>query len=152
MGHVECRTEIRIPFFFAISTSCYYRCCRQSYLKVRWHIHFSQHCALLSSSFLTVASSVLKTSEQATVPVRKVLLTPADVAFAPTSTLLVGSGISSFFNLLLRAPAFFSPVTFPPAIKTVSLESVAGSPVLLSTTRRVVVFFVPTESLSPVVT
>ena len=61
MGHVECRTRIRIPSLSAISTSWSYRCCHQSHLGIHWHIHFGQYHTLLGSSPLTVTRPVLKT-------------------------------------------------------------------------------------------
>ena len=78
---------------------------------------------------LTFVNPVLKTLGQATVLVRKVLLTLADVSLALTSALLIGGGISGWF-ILLRGPAFPSAVTFLSASEAVTLEFAAGSPVL----------------------
>ena len=73
---------------------------------------------------------MLKALAQTTVPVRKELLTSADVApTVATTLLLVGS--SGFFTLFLRAPAVSSAVIFLSAIEAVTIELVVGSsPVL----------------------
>ena len=80
---------------------------------------------------LTVSCPVLKALAQTTVPVRKVLLTPADVAPTAATAILPVVGSSVFFTLFLRAPAVSGAVTFLSAIETVSIELVVESPVLL---------------------
>ena len=104
-------------------------------LRFRRQINFDQHHTLLSFSFVIIVSPALKTSAQATILVRKVLITSSDVALARTSTLFFGGGISWFFDLL-PAPAFFSLETLPSAVEAVKLKSFSGSPVLLSTIHR----------------
>ena len=69
---------------------------------------FCQHCALFSSALLTVSRPVLKALAQTTVPVLKVLLTPAYVAPTAATALLPVVGSSGFFTLffaLLQYPA-----------------------------------------------
>ena len=75
------------------------------------------------------ASPMLKTSEQATLLVHKVRITPS---LAITFALLVGGGISGFIDLLL----LLSAMTFLSAVEAATLEPIARSPVLLSATRR----------------
>ena len=72
---------------------------------------------------------MLKALAQTTVPVRKVLLTLADVAPTAATALFLFVGSSGFFTLF-RAPAVSSAVTFLSAIEAVTIEFVAGSPVL----------------------
>ena len=99
----------RIPFFFAISTSCSDHCCHRPHHRIYRQSNSWQHYPLLGSSLLIIASVVLNSLVQATVFVRKVSLPPANVALAPTSAPLVGGGISRLFDLL-RAPPFSSVV------------------------------------------
>ena len=73
---------------------------------------------------------MLKALAQTTVPVRKVLLTPADVAPTAATALLPVVGSSGLFTLFLRAPAVSSAVTFLPAIEAVTIELVVESSVL----------------------
>ena len=63
-------------------------------------------------------------------PVRKVLLTPADVAPTAATALLLVVG-SSGFSTLFRAPAVYIVVTFLSAIEAVTIEFVMESSVLL---------------------
>ena len=73
---------------------------------------------------------MLKALAQTTVPVRKVILTPADVAPTVATALLLVVGSSGFFTLF-RALAVSSAVTFLSALEAVTIEFVVGSPVLL---------------------
>ena len=61
-------------------------------------------------------------------PLRKVLLTPADVVPTAVTTLLLVVGSFGLFTLF-RAPTVSSAVTFLSAIEAVSIEFVVGSPV-----------------------
>ena len=72
---------------------------------------------------------MLKALAQTTLPVRKVLLTPADVAPTAATAFLFVVDSSGFFTLS-HAPALSSAVTFLSAIKAVTIEFVVGSPVL----------------------
>ena len=63
-------------------------------------------------------------------PVRKVLLTPADLVPTAATALLPVIGSFGFFTLFLRAPAVSSAVTFLSAIEAVTIELVVESPVL----------------------
>ena len=73
---------------------------------------------------------MLKVLAQTTVPVRKVLLTPADVAPTAATALLLVGGSSGFFTFFLRAPAVCSAVTFLSTIEAVTIELVVESPVV----------------------
>ena len=72
---------------------------------------------------------MLKALAQTTVPVRKVLLTPADVAPTSATALLLVVGSSGFFTLFC-APAVSSAVTFRSAIEAVIIELVVEFPVI----------------------
>ena len=73
---------------------------------------------------------MLEALAQTTVPVRKVFLTPADVAPTAATALLPVVGSFGFFTLFLRAPAVSSAVTFLFAIEAVTIELVVEFPVL----------------------
>ena len=72
---------------------------------------------------------MLKALAQTIVPVRKVLLTPTDIAPTAATALLPVVDSSGFFTLF-RAPAVSSAVTFLSAIEAVDIEFEVGSPVL----------------------
>ena len=63
-------------------------------------------------------------------PVRKMLLTPADVALTAATAFLLVVGSSGFFTLSLRALAVSSAVTFLSAIEAVTIELVVKFTVL----------------------
>ena len=118
-----------IPILLPIATSCSHHCRHRSHLRNCRHSQLCQHSAFFSSALLTVSRPVLKALAQTTVPVRKVLLTPAGVAPIAAIALLLVVGSSGFFALF-RAPAVSSAVTFLSAIEVVIIEFVVGSPVV----------------------
>ena len=73
---------------------------------------------------------MLKALAQTTVPVRKVLLTTAELGPTAATALLLVVGSSVYFTLFLRAPAVSSAVTFLSAIEAVTIEFVVKFPVL----------------------
>ena len=127
VGHAECRTEIWLPFLLYISISCSYLCHHRSYSRICRHFQLCQYRALLRSSVLTIASSMLKTLAQARL---KCFSLPQSYHLPLPPPFLLAEASPDFFNLL-RAAAFSSAVTFLSAIKAVSVELVAESPLLL---------------------
>lgn len=74
------------------------------------HLQFGQHRVLFGPALLSVAGPVLKALTQAIVPVRKVLLTPVDVALIVAAFFVIVVGSSRFS--ILSALAIHCVMTF----------------------------------------